>query len=259
MERKKCPSNLPNKPLVEAIVELKWGIETEPDHGYPLIVGRLYEKVKEEFPHIEDLPINVIPPDLSVHIVRHRFRKAENTWPLVQVGPGILTLNETAGYDWESFRLRANRVFPLLFDLHPLGKDLRITSLLLRYINGIPIDYLGLNILDELKDKLHISISLPRELMEGLPLQGKPSGLQLQLGIPSANPTGVSVTRFTTGKLKDKPAIIWELQFLSEGGPADNLKNIFNEWLDAAHAIIEHWFFQLSKGKLLEEFQKEKP
>ncbi|OGC93304.1 MAG: hypothetical protein A2142_07345 [candidate division Zixibacteria bacterium RBG_16_48_11] len=257
MNKTKYPSNLPNKPLVEAIIELKWGIETEPDHGYPLIVGRLYEKIMKEFPHIEDLPINVIPPDLSVHIVRHRFRKAENRWPLVQIGPGILTLNETVEYNWESFLQTANKVFPLLFDLHPNAQNLKITSLMLRYINGIPADYVSSNILKILNDKLHVNISLPTKLSEGFPLENKPMGLLLQSGVAATKPRGVSITRFTSGKLKEKPAIIWELQFVSTEVFSSNLKDIFNSWLVDAHTIIEHWFFVLSEGELLKEFLRE--
>ena len=32
------------------------------------------------------------------HVPHHRFRVAKESWPLVQIGPGLLTLNQTEKY-----------------------------------------------------------------------------------------------------------------------------------------------------------------
>jgi hypothetical protein len=53
------PKDLPRKPLVEAIVEVQWGLEGQPDPAYPIAVGRLYERVQPEI-HVwsagDDIP-----------------------------------------------------------------------------------------------------------------------------------------------------------------------------------------------------------
>ena len=88
---------LKNKPLVEAIFELKWELE-EPTPGikvdkhYKILIGSLYEKIKSDYPYIEQLATSSMPDEISGYIVQHRFRKEENGWPLVQIGPGIVTL-----------------------------------------------------------------------------------------------------------------------------------------------------------------------
>ncbi len=49
-------------PLIEAIFELRWEIENDQQNGrmrdpsYPMMYGSLYERLKKDFPVIEDLP-----------------------------------------------------------------------------------------------------------------------------------------------------------------------------------------------------------
>jgi uncharacterized protein (TIGR04255 family) len=123
------PEHLPNKPLIEAILEVRRGQDGQPDPAYPLIVGRLYERLRSEYPAIEDLPIVAVPAEIWVHQVRHRFRKTKDGWPLVQVGPGVLTVNETDGYRWRDFSERAKALLPLLHETHPKPETIQITSL----------------------------------------------------------------------------------------------------------------------------------
>ena len=119
------PHKLPNKPLIEAIFELRWellerephGIKTDP--GFEILVGRYYERIKEEYPYIEKLPISEIPEVLTAHTVRHRFRAANNQWPVTQIGPGIITINETDGYVWNSFKPRIIKVLKAFFESYP--------------------------------------------------------------------------------------------------------------------------------------------
>ena len=62
---------LKNKPLAEAIFELRWELQ-EPAQGmkvdphYKILIGVMYDKVEDE-------------------------------WPLIKIGPGIITLNDTGG------------------------------------------------------------------------------------------------------------------------------------------------------------------
>lgn len=85
---------LKNKPLVEAILEVKWAL-TSPTPGvqidphYKILLGRLYDKVCEQYPEHEQLPTATVPDEIVGHTVQHRFRYAPNDWPLIQVGPGI--------------------------------------------------------------------------------------------------------------------------------------------------------------------------
>ena len=102
---------LKNKPLVEAIFELRWELEEQvsgakTDPHYKILIGRMYDRVKDDYPYHEELPTATIPDEIAGYIIQHRFRKDKDMWPLIQVGPGIVTLNDTEGYVWDDFEER---------------------------------------------------------------------------------------------------------------------------------------------------------
>jgi uncharacterized protein (TIGR04255 family) len=76
--------DLPNKPLVEAILELQWELQANPtnnnlqrDPGFRILLGRMYDKVRTKYPELEDLPQTLIPEEVTPRIVRHRFRETK--------------------------------------------------------------------------------------------------------------------------------------------------------------------------------------
>jgi uncharacterized protein (TIGR04255 family) len=108
-DRIPAPHPLPRKPLVEAIFELRWALQKQPDGqaidpGFQIFLGRFYDKVSSDFPESENLDAALVPEMMTPYIVRNRFRKTKGGWPLVQVGTGILSVNDTEGYDWSTFR-----------------------------------------------------------------------------------------------------------------------------------------------------------
>ena len=101
-------ANLENKPLIEAVFELRWGLEGSGgpafiDPSYQLLVGQLYGELKSEFPYHVALPVSEMPHQMFPYAPHHQFRAQPGGWPLVQFGPGILTVNETELYSWERF------------------------------------------------------------------------------------------------------------------------------------------------------------
>ena len=60
---------LKNKPLVGAIFELRWQVKEQlrgvrGDPHYKLIIGRLYDRFKKEYPFNELLPSATIPDEI---------------------------------------------------------------------------------------------------------------------------------------------------------------------------------------------------
>ena len=53
-----------------------------------------------------------MPDEFTPHIVHHRFRVSPDGWPLLQVGPGVFTVNDTANYRWTEFEKRINDAVP---------------------------------------------------------------------------------------------------------------------------------------------------
>ena len=248
--------HLPNKPLVEAVLEMKWGPQDRADPAYPVIVGRLYEKMRERYEAIEDLDLAQFPPAVAVHVPRHRFRTAPNEWPLVQIGPGVAALNDTGGYAWEDFKQRALQFFPAVAEAHPRPSDMVISSLKLEYIDAVDFDYEQADVRSFLREKLHISLELPDSLFEGQPVVEQPGHVLVQAGFPIKEPRGRIQLSLTTGQREGRPAVILHTFVLSLDVHAQEGWRAFESWLDAAHRVIRHWFFALIAGDLLEEFRR---
>ncbi len=246
---------LANKPLVEAILELRWRVSQEQgDPHYALFPGRLYDCVESEYPFQEALPTSLMPQPISQGIVQHRFRSSENSWPLIQVGPGIVTLNETDGYRWTSFGRQAKAIVDNTFKAYPKPASLEFTSLMLRYINAIETDYKRTNIFAFLADKLEAKIELPSKLFDDVPIGNVPVDFNLQTSYPVHDPEGVIAIRFATGTHKDQPALIWETRFRSQGNQLPQMPDGFGEWVEAAHTLTDDWFFKLIEGELERRF-----
>jgi len=246
--------SLPKKPLIEALVEIKWGTEGEMDPGFHLLVGRLYERVRSEYPDVEDLPMSNFPSAFMTHVVRHRLRRTKGGWPLIQIGPGILTINETESYTWDDFSRRSRDVLPKLFEAHPSGDKLQVSQLLLRYINGVDLDYLREDVLEFLHKNMRTDLALPTSVFSDGQVDPKPMEFGLRMSFPAANPKGMLTVQINTGEIKKRPGLIWELLFRSAGTEIPEMPREFDSWLEGAHNTVERWFFELSKGPLLERF-----
>ena len=96
---------LKNKPLVEAILELRWKLSIQGiDPHYSLLLGRFPERIEAKYPLHEPLPNAQFSDAMMPYILQHRFRPGLNKWPLIQIGPGVMTVNETEGYTWDKFK-----------------------------------------------------------------------------------------------------------------------------------------------------------
>lgn len=251
-----------NKPLVEAIMEVRWYLQGNPpgpqiDPHYKLLLGRLYDRLLKDYPEHEQLPSANLPDELAGHLVQHRFRVAAKAWPLVQVGPGIFTVNSTTDYRWPDFRPRVLNAIEKLYSAHPKVGELQISNLILRYIDAVEFDYKEGSIFEFLRDKLKLSISLPDNLFEGTGVESKPHSLTWQCSFKCEKPKGIINVRFATGQKKNRPAIVWETTVESAGDVLPEMPKAFEGWLDGAHAITDDWFFKMIEGELERRFSGE--
>jgi uncharacterized protein (TIGR04255 family) len=251
---------LAKKPLVEAILEAHWVLQPGPtpdtkrDPNYKFLLGTLFGAVRTAYPHHEELPAASVPEELTPYIVHHRFRAEPGGWPLLQVGPGVFTVNETTGYDWETFEQRINAAIPMLVDAYPKREDLKFETLMLRYINAVPVNLGETNVLAFLSDKMGTQFSLPTSIFEGGMVSVKPIELATQFVFPCKDPDGALLLKFGTGKRGAEPAVIFELWFTSRGPHVPSMPDEFLAWASSAHQLIERTFFGLIAGDLEKEF-----
>ena len=251
---------LSNKPLVEAIFELRWALPEiavgiRKDRHYPLLIGSVYEKLKMEYPFHEELPTATMPDEMAEYIVQHRFRKGDNEWPLVQIGPGIITLNDTRNYVWEDFEKRISQVVEVLFESYPESSDLKLNGVILRYIDAVNFNYQQDSIFAFLREKLKVDVLLPSVLFEDTGVNELPLNLDLRFSFPSSTPAGEMHLRFARGKRDGKDALIWETQVRCEGAGAPQNKEQIRSWVESAHKLTDDWFFKLIEGDLLRRFK----
>lgn len=249
---------LSNKPLVEAIFEIRWDlVETEIgshyDPHYPILIGSLYDKVKNDYPIHEQLPTSNIPHEMAEYIVQHRFKDKDN-WPLMQVGPGIFTFNDTEKYVWEDFISKTDDAVEKLFLSYQVNNGFKINHLELRYIDAIPFDY-NSNVLDYIRDKMKIGLNIPENLFLGVDVNAIPSGYDIRLIYDTMNPEGKILLRLGRGVSKDEPVIIWETNIRSRGPNVPQDREGITAWLIQAHDLADNWFFKIIEGDLLEEFK----
>lgn len=256
------PKALRNKPLVEAILEVRWALEekspgVKSDRHYRILTGRIFDKIHERYPEYEALPTAQIPDELVGHVVQHRFRVGPRRWPVIQLGPGIQTLNSTEEYTWEDFRTRGIESIRLLYDAHPEPSELTIENLTLRYIDAVDFDYTRGDVSAFLRDELKVKTELPQTLFEDAAIQRFPSQFRWESTYECTDPQGRVQMRFATGMRKNSPAVIWETAFESTGAEVPEMPGAGDLWIAGAHRIIEDWFFKLIEGDRARGFSGE--
>ncbi|MBU4293342.1 MAG: TIGR04255 family protein [Actinobacteria bacterium] len=251
---------LNNKPLLEAIFEIRWELEQSNlgpiDPHYKILIGSLYEKIKEEYPFHEQLETANFPDGMISYVTQHRYRTGEKGWPLVQIGPGILTLNDTVNYKWEKFERRIINVVNALFEIYPdMENKLRINKLLLRYINSINFDFSKDNIFEFLKNKMKSNINLSADLFEKTGVNYLPNGFNLIFNFESTKPKGIISLRFSKGKKLNIDSLIWELVMQTRSFEEKVSIKFLKDWIKKSHDLTDDWFFKLIEGDLLEGFK----
>jgi uncharacterized protein (TIGR04255 family) len=259
------PHHLPNKPLVEAIFELRWGLLTTgpasppQDPGFRIALGKFYDEVRKHYPVVVDLPTSQIPEDMTAYAVRHQFRTGKNEWPLTQLGPGILTVNDTTGYTWDSFRPKVLQAIEAIFDAYPADlHEFRPQSVRLHYIDAIEFDPDATDPISFLEEHLHTKVVVEPLLFDDPDNPDAAQQVRLNLNFPLSKPKGIGALVFANGARENRPSIIMEILIRSDASDVPQSPAAFATWIDDAHAIVDKWFFTLCRGDLLRRFE-EKP
>lgn len=243
---------LKDAPLQEVIFELRWKLPLD-ENGFPFdpgierALGKFEKKACDLFPIYK----RTIPEGLSLRIYPkpiHQFWKGELVWPVIQLGPGILTLNDTdVNYSWQD-NFHSN----ILFAVEVL-KDSYVTELQLEYIKLQYIDAV------EFDPKIftpqeYISMNMNTSLNNQFEVPGDARNLNISQSFQLQNDS-ILALNIQTGKHNKtgNPAIIW-ITGVERSGVL-NFDDL-NTWLEFAHQTTSETFVKMLNPDFYASFDK---
>jgi uncharacterized protein (TIGR04255 family) len=231
-------SKLPNAPLIEVIFEINWDIINKEDIvNFQYLHGDLYSSLKEKYPLRE----NLLPPEVPFEIVKgipvYRFRD-ENEYPLIQVGPGILTYNTINElYFWDKFEkdiVDLTKTFSTVFP----KINQKESFLTLTYLDFFEIDFDKVNIINFIND--HLKININQDIIDN----NKTKDINLTISyVIDENKLNLNLKNGSLNNQKN--GIILQTKLISS-------KKIFSlkeqrEWLNTAHEICSDIFKKITR------------
>lgn len=239
-------SKLPKAPLVEVIFELRWVLPSAQIQDAQYIAGDLYHLIKDNYPYREAL--QQLPPGLVIQAPTHRFRHERNGYPLVQVGPGLLTVNITdEKYFWNDFLADITSVLRHFQTVYKFDEEQVLTAHL-RYIDFLAFDFDKQDVFKYLEEKLHLKVDFGflnyekakvdnTVLAVGLKIPEGELHISISNGKNSKGNSGIAINTLITNKL-------------------DSSTKDIVEWLGKAHEITRSVFKEMTKGELQKQFTK---
>lgn len=243
---------LPNAPLQEVIFEIRWDLEKADnnqfyDPKFELAIGALRQALKSEFPVVKRKMDPSIPSEMLPHQTLYQFWTGGNEWPVVQIGPGILTINETeAKYEWK--RQYLPTIEKTLSNLKAAyGAWPPVKSAMLRYIDTVDVEnYHFENWLQFIDDNFNI------KLENQFDPRGKLKNFYIQetFGLKEAKDLQIILAN---DQKKDKlnDVIIWQTAVQQQ---AYFELDPLIAWLEEAHDYTSNLFKELLKKDFYDSF-----
>lgn len=236
--------------LLEAIAEVRWSLadgpeQTKRDPGYKLMLGKLHSVLETDYPAAVELPTSMIPEELAPNIVRMQFRPTPTTWPVIQVGPGIATLNQDAQYSWGDFSQRLRTFIHAIHTSYPTRvSPLTVVGFDLRFLNSIPIDITS-SFDAQLKSHFRIGVSIPEVPAASNQDQDFPQSFALAYAKLRSSLPGRMQLKISIGEQAGSQVFVFELIAQARGKDVPTSADAQLAWSESAHSAIKDWFLSL--------------
>lgn len=250
-----------NPPLIEVIAEIHWSLQRLQtvngfiDPYFEKFRSACREGMKEAGYGFEEF---VVPPEIPLELVGHsatnRFRRERDTWPVLQIGPGVFTANIVPPYKgWKFFRTIIHQGISLLTKFYPHSDEtLKPERLHLRYINGLTDSFGMIEPSKFIREDLRLNVPLSDSFKAIIDGDNPEIGHFGRLEIPIKQPVGaLAGIKWDLGAANGKRAIILEIDVKSRGtGSTPQHGKDMIAWLDDAHTITHHLFETLAMPTL---------
>ncbi len=243
-------SKLPNAPLLEVIFEVKWDVTNKQDIvDFQYLHGDLYANIKEKFGYRESLIPPEIPFDVVKGIPAYRFRKEKNGYPLLQVGPGLLTYNVIDNiYFWNNFKADIDKITEAFFTVYPKSTTLNLTPSI-TYIDFFSINFDTQNPVSFINNNLQLNIQ--QDFINKKTADLKDINMIFNYHINE----NVLSLNLKNGLIKgNKPGLVLQTKLIGSKKiySLDNL----SVWLDDAHKICSDIFKKITKKDFYNTFKQ---
>jgi uncharacterized protein (TIGR04255 family) len=246
---------LPKAPLQEAIFEIRWALGIDPttnqtfDMGYSLAQGKLQEIVKHEFPVYKRKVSHSIPEQLMQYQTVNQYWKGDDTWPVLQLGPGIFTVNDTEkNYIW------TETYFPLIkaglnWIYKAYDNKLSINFASLRYVDSVKLN--AYNYESRWQDFIHDHFNF--SFVNNFNTRGSIKRIQFDQYFDLEDKSSLHIS-MNSGKYRttDEDALIWQTAITRH---AKFEKDSLIHWVDKVHTVTSDLFKELTKPNLYASFQ----
>lgn len=245
-------SKLLNAPLQEVIFEIRWNIESKNDlESFQFISGDIYSSLKGKYPFRKSINPPDIPLEILVNSPLYQFRTSENGYPLIQIGPGVLTFNsDDENYFWDKFYSKSIELADV-FEKSFQGKESKKFRANLIYLDFFEFNFLDDDVFKYLNN--HFNLNINQTFLETNSL---PNSLNLSFNY--ATEFGNLTVHFRKGKQVQKSTkelkegII--LQTHLGGEPMALSVDGISKWLEESHNFCSGLFKKMTEGNLYNSF-----
>lgn len=250
MNNKKHQEKLPNAPLQEVVFELLWEIEKD-EHGFPHDVGYDFaqgifaESIKKDFPAHKKTPFENAP-FRAYPVPVHQFWQKENEWPVIQLGPGLLVVNDIeANYTWNKYKKLVNKIVDLLCKAYE--NNMNFMKVRLKYIDAFEAG--DVNLLQFINENFML------KLQNDFTTDTNPAFVNINQTFTLGSIGHLDVLLSTGWSPNNLPAVIWQSTIIYEGSLT---LSRLSDWLDKAHTEASNHFKKIVSKDFYAKFTKEK-
>lgn len=240
-------SKLPHAPLQEVIFEIRWNVENKNDlESFQFISGDIYSSLKDEYPFRKSINSPEVPLEVLINAPVFQYRPSEKEYPLVQIGPGLLTFNSNdEHYFWDDFYNKSRELLDVFYNAFD-KKESKVFYVNLIYLDFFPFDFENENVFDYLNNKFNLTINQSF-------FKPKMPPNNLNFSFNYITDLGNLVTHFKKGKRGSEDGIVLQTHL---GGHKVHLETEqISSWLNNAHTFCSDLFKKMTEGDLHESFK----
>ncbi len=248
---------LPNAPLQEVIFEVRWLLDVDEetnlsfDPNFEFALGKFYSSIESEgLSEIKRKVPKEVPPQFLNYKTIYQFVSGENKWPLMQLGPGIFTVNDTEkNYHWdETYLPLIKKGLKLLNEAYKTDQEFIFASL--RYIDTINVNEYGFDgdWQKFIADNLNVTFNNLYDT------RGALNNLQFNQEFLLEDNSNLQISISNGKTQRDKqPLLIWQTGISKK---QDFDYEALIDWLVRSHEITSELFKELVKPELYDSFKK---